>query len=138
MCYQHRVASSFKLSALLLVGVGGFLGAIARYAVGAALANRYGQGPSWPVGTFLINITGCFAIGFFLTLTTERITVNEGWRYFFPIGFVGAYTTFSTYSYETVRLVQSGAWGRALSYVVGSTVMGYAAVLLAMWTARRF
>jgi CrcB protein len=124
-----------KLGALLLVGIGGFLGSIARYLVGLVVTARFGTG--WPLGTFLINISGCFLVGFFLTLTSERFTVNEGWRYLFPIGFVGAYTTFSTYEYETARLIESGAWAKALSYVIASTVAGYAAVLAAFWSARR-
>ncbi len=125
-----------KLGPLLLVGLGGCLGSIARYAVGMAVARRLGT--SWPWGTLLINVTGCFAIGFFLTLTTEKVTVDEGWRLLFPIGFVGAYTTFSTYGYESVRLLEGGAWWRALSYVAASTVVGFGAVALAMWVARRF
>jgi fluoride exporter len=125
-----------KPGALLLVGAGGFLGAIARYVVGMAVARRLGT--SWPYGTFIINLSGCFAIGFFLTLASERIVVHEAWRYLFPIGFVGAYTTFSTYEYETARLVEDGAWGRALTYVGLSTVAGFAAVVLATWAARRF
>jgi len=127
---------AFKFTPVMLVGFGGFLGAVARYLLGSVVANRYGT--AWPLGTFIINVTGCFAIGFFLTLTTERVTLHEGWRFFFPVGFVGAYTTFSTYEYETARLIESGAWGRALSYVLGSTLVGFAAVVLAMWTARRF
>src|SRR3989442_529320 len=100
-----------KPGALLLVGSGGFLGAIARYAIGAVVAARLGT--SWPFGTFLINISGCFAIAFFMTLTTERFVVKEAWRLLFPIGFVGAYTTFSTYEYETARLVAPGGVPRA-------------------------
>lgn len=120
----------------MLVCLGGALGALARYSLGTVVTNRYGS--SWPFGTFIINVTGCFAIGFFLTLTTERVTLHEGWRFVFPIGFVGAYTTFSTYSYETVRLVEGGAWARAVFYVVASTFAGIGAVVLAMWAARRF
>ena len=58
--------------------------------------------------------------------------------YLFPVGFVGAYTTFSTYEYETMQLLQSGAWARAASYVVLSTIVGLAAIFFAMWVARRF
>lgn len=125
-----------KLSALMLVGCGGFLGAIARYVVGTVVANRWGT--TWPYGTFIINVTGCFLIAFFLTLTAERVTVHEAWRFLFPVGFVGAYTTFSTYEYETMHLIETGAWGRAASYVVLSTIVGLAAVFSAAWIARRF
>jgi CrcB protein len=118
-----------------LVGVGGFLGAISRYAVGVLVARRLGA--SFPYGTFVINITGCFAIAFFLTLTTERVVLNDAWRLLFPVGFVGAYTTFSTYEWETLRLVQSGAFARAALYVALSTSVGFAAVWLASSVARR-
>jgi CrcB protein len=124
-----------KLSALMLVGLGGFLGAIARFVVGTLIAGRWGT--SWPWGTFVINVSGCFMIAFFVTLTSERIAIHEGWRYLFPIGFVGAYTTFSTYEFETLRLLEGGAWTRAASYVVASTVAGLAAVYCAAWLARR-
>jgi CrcB protein len=124
-----------KLSALLLVGLGGFLGAISRFVVGTLIAGRWGT--SWPWGTFVINISGCFMIAFFVTLTSERIAIHEAWRYLFPIGFVGAYTTFSTYEFETMRLLEGGAWARAASYVVASTVVGLAAVFCAAWLARR-
>jgi CrcB protein len=125
-----------KWSAIGLVGMGSFFGGIARYLVGLGVTARFGTG--WPLGTFIINISGCFMIGFFLTLASERMTIHEGWRLLFPIGFVGAYTTFSTYEYETARLIESGAWGKALSYLLASTVAGYAAVVAAFWSARRF
>lgn len=125
-----------KLSALMLVGIGGFLGAVGRFVVGTLVSQRWGT--SWPYGTFIINITGCFLIAFFLTLTTERVAVHESLQYLFPVGFVGAYTTFSTYEFETMRLLETGAWARATSYVVLSTFIGLAAVFLAAWIARRF
>src|SRR5579884_2495249 len=121
---------------MLLVGCGGFAGAIARYAVSYTVSTRLGT--AFPWATFLINITGCFAIGFFVTLTNERVVVHEAWKFLFPIGFVGAYTTFSTYAYETLSLVQLGHWKRAAAYVLLSTLVGYAAVWLAVWSARRF
>jgi CrcB protein len=124
-----------KPTAIALVALGGALGSVARYLVGLGITTRWGSG--WPYGTFVINITGSFAIGFFLTLTTERVVIDEGWRFLFPIGFVGAYTTFSTFEYETLRLIEGGAWGRAASYVLGSTVAGFAAVWLAAALARR-
>jgi len=125
-----------SLTALLLVGGGGFLGAIARHLVNVVLARRLGN--AWPWATFAINLSGCFAIAFFLTLTSERYVVHERWRLLFPVGFVGAYTTFSTFEWETLQLVEEGAWLRALSYVLASTVAGFAAVWLAASIARRF
>src|SRR5579883_1091518 len=99
--------------ALLLVGLGGALGAIARFVVANLVAGWLGT--AWPWGTFLINVSGCFAIGAFMTAVTERlVALPEAWRFLFPIGFVGAYTTFSTFEYETALLVERGAWPRAL------------------------
>jgi CrcB protein len=120
---------------ILLVGTGGALGAIARHLVSTLFLGKLG--PGWPWGTFVINVSGCFMIAFFLTLTTERVQIAEAWRYLFPVGFVGAYTTFSTFEYETMRLFQTGAWGRAVSYVLASNFVGYGAVVLGMWTVRR-
>src|SRR5262249_51230364 len=102
-----------------------------RYLVGVTIANRFGT--LWPYGTFLINVTGSFAIGFFMMLAAERIVIAPAWRYLFTIGFVGAYTTFSTYTYETLMLVESGGWRRAVSYVVASNVV----CCLAVWLAAR-
>jgi CrcB protein len=122
----------------VFVGIGGFLGAIARFVLGTLVSDRWGT--RWPYGTFhlIMDITGCFIIAFFLTLTAERVTVHEAWRYLFPVGFVGAYTTFSTYEYETMRLLQTGAWARATSCVVLSTLAGLGAVFAAAGVARRF
>ena len=120
------------MAQILLVALGGALGAVARLLVGALIARRLGV--DWPWGTFFINVSGCFVIGIFLPALTERY---EAWRYFLPIGFVGAYTTFSTFEYETLRLVESGAWKSAVSYVVGSNLAGFIAVLLGVWLGRK-
>jgi CrcB protein len=125
-----------RLTPILLVGLGGALGAIARFLIGQVVTLRFGA--AWPWGTFFINMSGCFFIGLFLSYVAARSDISENWRFLFPIGFVGAYTTFSTYAYETVGLVEAGAMARAISYVVASTVCGYAAVVLAIALARRF
>jgi CrcB protein len=125
-----------KPLAVALVGLGGAVGAIARFLVGNAVASLVGFG--WPWGTFVINVSGCFFIGLFLTLTTERFAVNEAWRYLVPIGFIGGYTTFSTYEYETLRLIEQGAAVRAASYELASTGAGLFAVWAASWLARQF
>jgi CrcB protein len=109
----------------LIIGVGGFVGAIARYMVGTYIGSRFGI--RFPYGTFVINISGCFLVGFIVTLLA-RTTASQYWRYLIPIGFIGAYTTFSTFEYETLRAVQDGQITAGLLNVVLSVVVGFAAV----------
>ena len=118
-----------RATPVLLVAAGGALGAVARFLVAGGFARRFGSG--WPWGTLFINLTGCFLIAIF----AARIT-NPQWRYLLPIGFVGAYTTFSTFEYETMRLVQVGQPMGALAYVMASNVLGFGAVLLGSWVAK--
>jgi CrcB protein len=117
----------------LAISVGAVLGANARYLVGGWVTDRFGT--SFPIGTLLVNVTGSFAIGLFLTLIGERLVVADWWRPLVAIGFLGSYTTFSTFSFETLALVQSGSWGLAGLNVVGSIagclVGVYAGVVLA-------
>ncbi len=110
----------------LLTGIGGFLGAIARLWVGTEIADRFGT--QFPYGTFVINMTGCFIIGVALTVLNERLNVNPAWRYLLPIGFVGAYTTFSSFEYETFTSFQSGGWQTPILYVTLSVFVGFACV----------
>jgi CrcB protein len=119
---------------VLAIGAGGFLGALARYGVALALAPAWAR--SFPLATFVINVTGAFVLGFFSTLATERFQVAPEWRLFVATGFLGAYTTFSTFEYETQRLVEAGAVWWGLANVVASVVVGYAAVQLGVWVAR--
>jgi fluoride exporter len=107
------------------IGVGGFTGAIARYVLGSYIGSRYGV--RFPYGTFVINMTGSFLIGFILALLS-RTTVSPYWRYLIPIGFIGAYTTFSTFEYETLRAVQDGQVTTGLLNVALSVVVGFLAV----------
>jgi len=112
----------------LLVALGGALGALARYGLATLALKRFG--PGFPYGTLFINVTGCAIIGFFLAAVNGRWAgINAGWEYLVPIGFVGAYTTFSTFAYETVRLGQDHAAGLAVLNVVASVVVG----VLAAW-----
>ena len=118
------------------VGLGGFLGANARYWLGGWVQARWGT--SFPWGTFVINISGSFVLGLFLTLLAERFAVPHAptLRLIVAVGFVGAYTTFSTFEFETLTLVTAGAWFRALANAVGSLVAGFVAVWLGVWLAR--
>ena len=109
----------------LLIAVGGALGSMARYWVGTAVAAR--TGIKFPYGTLIVNITACFIIGFTLTFLAERTDISPAWRFLIPVGFIGAYSTFSTYEWETLATLRSGAFAAAGLYVVGSLILGLGA-----------
>jgi CrcB protein len=113
------------LQKYLLIGLGGALGSIARYYVGSAIGSR--MGVRFPYGTLVVNITACLIIGFSLTYLGRRADLNPAWRYFVPIGFVGAYSTFSTFEWETLSTLRSGAFALASLYAFGSVILGLAA-----------
>jgi CrcB protein len=110
-----------------MVLLGGGVGALARYVVGSAIATRVGG--RFPLGTMVINITGSFLIGVLMTLLTERLP-HPNWRLLLVTGFLGGYTTFSSFEYETLQAVQGGAAWIGVVNVVGSVVLGYIAVWL--------
>lgn len=118
----------------LLVMLGGAIGAMLRYGLGAWVQGLLG--PGFPWSTFLINITGSFLIGLVLRLSLEGALSPE-WRLFLAVGMLGGYTTFSTFSWETLTLVQQGEWLKAFLYVTGSVVLGFGLVWLAYrWAGR--
>ena len=112
----------------LLVMLGGATGSLTRYVVGTAIMNRVGG--SFPLGTVIINISGSFLVGFLMTLFTERLNPHPNWRLALVVGFLGGYTTFSSFEWETLGLVRDGARWLGLLNVAGSVVLGYAAVWL--------
>ena len=109
-----------------LIALGGALGSMARYWVGSTVASR--MGTKFPYGTFVINITACLIIGFTLTLFARRVDINPSWRFLVPVGFIGAYSTFSTYEWETLSTLRSGAFFLGSLYAVSSLILGLAAV----------
>jgi CrcB protein len=119
----------------LWVALGGALGSLARYTLGAWIYSR--MGTRFPYGTFVINITGCFIIGVALSILDAHTELPSAWRLAVPIGFVGAYTTFSTFEFETYRLVETSP-ALALLYVGASVVLGYGAVYLGIQASRVF
>jgi CrcB protein len=113
--------------AIFWVGLGGFLGANARYLLALFVGYRWPS--AFPLGTFIINVTGSFILGFFMAFASTRSWLHPNARLMFAVGFVGAYTTFSTFSYETIRLIQNHEPMLAVLNVVGSVLLGGLAVV---------
>jgi fluoride exporter len=124
------------LDKYLVVLAGAGFGGLARYVLSTWIMAKFGG--RFPLGTFLINISGAFLIGLFMTLLTERLQPHPGWRLFLVVGILGGYTTFSSLEYETLQAVRDGERWMGLLYVLGSVLLGYVAVWLgAALTARR-
>lgn len=119
----------------LLILLGGGAGSLARYLAGTAIMTRFA--PRFPLGTMVINITGSFLIGLVMTLLTERFQPHENWRLALVVGFLGGYTTFSSFEWETYSAVRQGAFWIGLANVLGSVLFGYFAVWLGALAARR-
>ena len=123
---KREVSTVDTLTKYLAVAAGGALGAVARYFLGGTILSRVA--PPFPVATFVINVTGSFVLGFFLTAASERVHFSPHLRLAVAVGFVGAYTTFSTFEYETLRLSEERGLMLALLNVILSVVVGFAAV----------
>ncbi len=112
----------------LIVVVGAGLGGLGRYVTGTWIMAKYGG--RFPLGTFMINVSGSFLIGVVMTLLTERFQPHPNWRLFLVVGVLGGYTTFSSFEYETFQAVRDGARWMGLLYVMGSVLVGYLGVWL--------
>ena len=112
----------------LLIAAGGALGSMARYWVAGTISGR--EGTRFPWGTFVVNITACAIIGFAITWLGRHIELSRSWLYLVPIGFIGAYSTFSTYEWETFSSLRSGAFALAALYAIGSLLLGLVAIWL--------
>ena len=112
---------------LLFVGLGGFIGASLRYATGL-FVGRFITDAQFPYGTFVVNMVGCLLIGFLAGLTDSRELMNDTSRAFVFTGMLGAFTTFSTFSYETMGLLQNGQTSPALTNLGLQIILGLLAV----------
>ncbi|HWR44210.1 MAG TPA: fluoride efflux transporter CrcB [Sporomusa sp.] len=117
---------------ILIVAIGGGIGAASRYLVSSWAAERFGSG--FPYGTLIVNVAGCFIIGLFLALVTDKIVVKPEWRLFVTTGFLGGLTTFSSFSYETMKLLQEADISLAVYNVLANCVIGF----LATWVGINF
>jgi CrcB protein len=116
------------LDKYIVVLAGAGLGGLARYVAGTWIMAKYGG--RFPLGTFVINITGAFLIGVLMTLLTQRFHPHPNWRLFLVVGILGGYTTFSSFEYETYQAVRDGERWLGLLYVAGSVILGYLGVWL--------
>ena len=119
------------LDRALKVGGAGFVGSLARWLIGMGVGHIQGKwNITFPFATLIINVTGSFFLGWFFTITAGRLSIDETTRIAIATGFVGAYTTFSTFMFESNNLFQKGAHYQALANLFGSLALGMIAVYL--------
>ena len=119
---------------LVIIALGGALGAVSRFLVGNAVSKSIGS--ALPYGTFVINVVGCFAMGLLMTIIVDRELLPAAWRLFLCVGFLGGFTTFSSFGYEALMLLTEGRLLAALAYVGGSVVLGLVAAAAGVLCAR--
>ena len=122
------------LEKIVWISLGAILGANARYFIGTWAADKLGS--AFPYGTLLIILTGSLILGVFLTFATQRGLVDPRYRLIIAVGFCGGYTTFSTYTYESINLMLAGSWVAGMLNLVGSAALGIGAVGLGIWIGR--
>jgi fluoride exporter len=124
------------LTKILSIAVGGAFGAVARYLVNISPLQNYLK--PFPFPTFLINIIGSFLIGFLLTIFTDKLPINENLRLAIIVGFLGAFTTFSTFELEIWSLIRENQFFTAFGYLFLSVLGGFVGVIFGVWLARKF
>jgi len=120
----------------LIVMLGGAAGSLARYVAGTAIMTRFGG--RFPLGTLIVNSTGCFLIGAIMTLLTRGAAPHPNWRLLLVVGFLGGYTTFSSFAYETFVAARDGNPWLGLLNVLASVALGYLAVWLGAMSVKRW
>ena len=121
---------------ILLIALFGAIGTLARYGLQGVVQIK--MGTTYPYGTLLVNLTGCFLLGLIGQLTLNRVIVPPEWRMAIAIGFLGGYTTFSSFGWETAKMLEAGEWLWATSYVTASVVLGLLLSVAGIRLANRF
>lgn len=133
--FGHDLALG-RMNKLLLVFLGGGAGSVARYLVGMLTLRTLG--PGWPYGTFTVNVIGGFVMGCLVGVLAYRGGGDqERWRILIAVGVLGGFTTFSSFSLETARMIETKAYGTAAGYVLASVILAIGAVFLGLLAARR-
>jgi len=125
-----------SLGRILIVGLGGFIGAAARFVLGVGV-QRLSGGEEFPYGTLFVNMLGCLLIGFLGGLTDQGTLASPGWRLFLMTGLLGGFTTYSAFAFDTISLAQATAVARAILNVVGHVVVGLLAAWLGYFAAQQ-
>ena len=120
------------INTILFIGLGGFIGANLRYLIGIYM-NKYSHEMT---GTLIVNITGSFLIALFYGFISQKYIVSDNLRYFFPIGLLGSYTTFSTFSYTTLILINEGSYIRAGMNIILSLSLCLLLTFLGFWISK--
>ena len=121
---------------LILIAVFGAVGTLARYGIQALLQVR--SVGTFPYGTLLVNLSGCFLLGLIGQLTLNRLVISPDWRTAIAAGFFGGYTTFSSFGWETAKMLEDGKWLPATTYVAASVVVGLLLSIAGIRLANRF
>jgi len=119
---------------LILIGLAGFIGTLSRYWLSGVVARRYGE--TFPMGTLVVNLVGCFLVGLLFYLLQERFLVNQTVRTVILIGFLGGFTTFSSFGLQTFTLLQDGEFGLAVLNILGANLIGLVLVWAGYTLAR--
>jgi CrcB protein len=128
------MVQTMQFGVLLAVAVGGGLGSLLRYFVAGAIQSA--AWPGYPWGIFIVNITGGLAMGIIVEMAALKISMTPEVRSFLTVGVLGGYTTFSTFSLDSVLLIQRGAYASAAAYIVGSVVLSILALFAGLWLVR--
>ena len=121
---------------LTLIAIFGAVGTLLRYGIQGLV--QVGTGGTFPWGTLLINLTGCFLLGLIGQITLNRMMISPDWRVAITVGFFGGYTTFSTFGWETAKMLEDGEWLPATGYVAASVVIGLLLSVAGIRLANRF
>ncbi len=123
-----------NMERILLISIGAVFGANLRYWTSELVNQRWQH--DFPLGTFLVNLVGCFILSFFMTLTADRFIIDPRLRLFFTVGFLGSFTTFSTYSFDSINLITNGQPGLGFVNLFGSAILGGLIAVLAVYLAK--